>query len=84
MKEGRKVMMKRRMLGVDLGIRAPSVAVIANEEGEVISGGIRFELDVKELARVEQEALRGAAEGTKLHVVMEKTFPTCQYVSAFF
>jgi transposase len=82
--EGRKVMMKRRMLGVDLGIRAPSVAVIADEEGKVISGGIRFELDVKELARVEQEALRGAPEGTKLHVVMEKTFPTCQYVSAFF
>jgi transposase len=72
------------MLGVDLGIRAPSVAVVADEEGKVISGAIRFELDVKELARVEQEALRGAAEGTKLHVVMEKTFPTCQYVSAFY
>lgn len=28
--------------------------------------------------------LRGACKGTKLHVVMEKTFPTCEYVSGYF
>ncbi len=73
-----------RMLGLDLGIRAPSVAVVADDRGNVIGKALRFELGVNEMKAVEQSALCGAVEGTKLHVVMEKTYPTCEYVSSFF
>ncbi len=73
-----------RILGLDLGIRAPSVAVVADERGRKIGKTLRFDLDVKEMERVERSALSGEAEGTKLHVVMEKTYPTCEYVSSFF
>lgn len=76
--------MLSRVLGLDLGIRAPSVAVVADDRGNVIGKTLRFELDVNEMAVVEQAALSGAPEGTKLHVVMEKTYPTCEFVSAFF
>jgi transposase len=69
---------------VDLGIRAPSVGVLVDEGGEVLGEAHRFELSVEALERMEETALRGTAEGRKLHVVMEKTFPTCEYVSAFF
>ena len=33
---------------------------------------------------LEVTALEGAKEGTKLHVVMEQTYPTSEYVTAFF
>ena len=65
----------RRVLGIDLAIQAPNVAVVADEEGKIVSEAIRFELSIEELERVERWALRGMPEGTKLHVVMEKTFP---------
>lgn len=76
--------MKRRVLGIDLAIQALNVAVVADEGGHYIGEAIRFELSIEELERVEQAALRGMPEGTTLHVVMEKTFPTCQYASAYF
>lgn len=76
--------MIRRTMGIDLGIQAPSVAVLLDEQGEVIVDGLRFELSVEELERVERSALEGATSGTSLHVVIEKTFPSCDYVSGFF
>ncbi|MGH9337322.1 MAG: IS110 family transposase, partial [Vicinamibacteria bacterium] len=76
--------MIRRTMGIDLGIQAPSVAVVVDERSEVLVDGLRFELSVEELDRVERTALEGASEETKLHVVIEKTFPTCEYVSGFF
>ena len=76
--------MARRNLGLDLGINAPSVAVALDERGEPVVEGLRFILGVPELQEVEQAALKGAEPGTKLHVVMEKTFPTHEYVSKFF
>jgi transposase len=72
------------ILGVDLGIRAPSVAVLADEQGRIVGETLRFELSVEEMERVERTILAGAPEGAKLHVVMEKTYPTCEYVSSFF
>lgn len=72
------------VLGVDLGIRAPSVAVLADEQGRVIGETLRFELNVEEIERVERTALAAAPDGTKLHVVMERTYPTSEYVSSFF
>lgn len=76
--------MEHRVLGMDLGIQAPSVAVIVDTDGTVQGKAVRFELGVDELERVEAIALAGAKEGTKLHVVMEQTYPTSEYVSAFF
>ncbi len=77
-------MMKHRVLGVDLGIQAPSVAMVAETDGTILGNAVRFELSIDELERVEASALEGAKEGTKLHVVMEQTYPTSEYVSAFF
>lgn len=76
--------MARRTLGLDLGISAPSVAVALDERGEPVVKGLRFTLGLPELQEVERAALKGAEPGTKLHVVMEKTFPTHEYVSGFF
>ena len=39
----RRVIMNRRVLGVDLGIRAPSVAVVADTDGTIIGNAVRFE-----------------------------------------
>jgi transposase len=69
---------------VDLGINAPCVAVGLDEQGMEVLEATRFELSLEELERVERGALRNAAPGTKLHVVMEKTFPSCDYVNGFF
>lgn len=71
-------------MGIDLGVQAPSVAVVLDEQGDVVVDGLRFELSVEELERVEQSALQNAAPGIRLHVVIEKTFPSCEYVSGFF
>ena len=76
--------MKYRVLGLDLGIRAPSVAVVADTDGTIIGNTVRFELGIDELKGVEVAALKDAKEGTKLHVIMEQTYPTSEYVTAFF
>ena len=77
--------MKHRVVGVDLGIRAPSVAVVAATDGTILDGkALRFKLSIDELERVESAALEGSKEGTKLHVVMEQSYPTSEYASAFF
>ena len=76
--------MAMRTLGLDLGISAPSVAVALDERGEPVVEGLRFTLGLPELQEVERAALKGAEPGTKLHVVMEKTFPTHEYVSEIF
>ena len=62
--------MNHRVLGVDLGIRAPSVAVVADTDGTIIGNAVRFvlQLGIDELVRVEVAALKDAKEGTKLHV----------------
>jgi transposase len=75
---------EKRILGVDLGINAPSVAVGLDEHGNEVLKAVRFELGLEELERVEQAVLRDAKPDTNLHVVMEKTFPSCVYVSKFF
>ena len=64
-----------------MGIRAPSVAVVADTDGTIIGNAVRFELGIDELVHVEVAALKDAKEGTKLHV---QTYPTSEYVTAFF
>jgi transposase len=76
--------MSQRTVGIDLGITAPSVAVVLDEKGQLLIERHRFELSVEQLEQLEGKALAGAPEGSRLHVVMEKTFPTCEYVSRFF
>jgi transposase len=78
--------MEKRVVGMDLGIRAPSVAVVAETDGTILGKGkaLRFKLSIEELERVEAVALEGAEQGVKLHVVMEASYPTSEYVSAFF
>ena len=61
----------------------PALQSVLDEQGEEVLEATRFELSLEELERVERGALRGAKPGTKLHVVMEKTFPSCEYVSGF-
>jgi len=80
----RETRMNQRTMGIDLGIQSPSVAVVLDERGEVLRDNLRFELKVEELERVESAALEGSAPGTKLHVILEKTYPTCEYVIAYF
>lgn len=72
-----------RIVGVDLGVKSKSVSVVLNGSREVIKS-LRFALSVEELERVEREALEGSEDGTRLLVVMEKTFPTCMMVSRYF
>ena len=50
----------------------------------ILGNAVRFELSIDELECVEVAALEGSKEGTRLHVVMEQTYPTSEYVSAFF
>lgn len=76
--------MEQRVVGMDLGIRAPSVAVVAETDGTILGKALRFKLSIEELERVEATALEGTEEGAKLHVVMEASYPTSEYVSAFF
>jgi transposase len=76
--------MEQRTMGIDLGIQSPNVAVVLDERGEEVESKLIFEMSKEEFQRVEQAALSGARDGTKLHVVMEKTFPTCEYVSEYF
>lgn len=76
--------MHQRTVGIDLGVKSAHVAVVWEEEGQRIIEVIKFDLYLKELVRIERAAIAGASEGTKLHVVMEKTYPAYQYVSKFF
>jgi len=76
--------MRERTLGIDLGVKSPNVAVVWEEQGHRLIEVLRFELSLPEIKRVEEVALCGMAEGTKLHVVMEKTYPSCKYVSEYF
>ena len=76
--------MHQRTLGIDLGVKSPNVAVVWEERGHRLIEVLHFELSLPEIERVERAALRGMAEGTKLHVVLEKTYPSCEYVSKYF
>ena len=60
------------------------MAVVWEEQGHHLVEVVRFDLSLEELERVERAALRGSSEGTQLHVVLEKTYPSCEYVSKYF
>ena len=76
--------MHQRTMGIDLGVKSLNVAVVWEDDGQRVIEVVKFDLLLKEFERLERAAMAGAAEGTKLHVVMEKTYPAYQYVSKYF
>jgi hypothetical protein len=65
---------ERRLVGIDLGISsAHTVRVLAGDGTEVCRR--RCVPTVESLEIIEHAALAGAAEGTRLEVVMEPTGP---------
>src|SRR3984893_13366080 len=74
---------ERRLVGIDLGISsAHPVRVRAGDGREV--GGRKCVPTVESLEVIERAALAGAAEGTRLEVVMEPTGPAWLPVAVFF
>ncbi len=64
----------RRLVGIDLGItRAHTVRVLAGDGSTVARR--RAVRTVESLDELERAALAGAADGTRLEVVMEPTGP---------
>jgi transposase len=74
---------ERRLVGIDLGISsAHTVRVLAGDGTEVCRR--KCVPTVESLEVIEQAALVGAAEGTRLEVVMEPTGPAWLPVAVFF
>ncbi len=66
--------MERRIVGIDLGIASEHTVRVLSGEGTVL-GKRKALSNVESLTAIEDAALRGAAEGTRLEVVMEATGP---------
>jgi transposase len=73
----------RRLVGVDLGIASAHTVRILDETGGPVSRR-RCGPTVAELTRVEQAALAGVEDGTRLEVVLEPTGPAWLPVAVFF
>jgi transposase len=72
-----------RLLGIDLGITTAHTAAILDQSGQVL-GRRRCRPTVESLEAVEAAALAGAAEGTRLEVLVEPTGPAWLPVAVFF
>lgn len=76
-------MAERRLLGIDLGVSSKHTVVVLREDGSRVCR--RSCVPTQEsLLEVEQAALRGAPQGTRLEVVMEPTGPAWLPVAVFF
>jgi transposase len=76
-------MAERRLVGIDLGVSSKHTVVVLRGDGSLV--GRRSCIPTQEsLLEVEQAALRGATEGTRLEVVMEPTGPAWLPVVVFF
>lgn len=76
-------MAERRLVGVDLGVSSKHTVVVLRGDGSLVCR--RSCVPTQDsLLEVEQAALRGAAEGTRLEVVMEPTGPAWLPVVVFF
>ena len=73
----------RRLVGIDLGIASAHTVRVLDGDG---AGGVpaRRGRRVASLTVVEQAALAGAAEGTRLEVVIEPTGPAWLPIAVFF
>lgn len=76
-------MAERRRLGIDLGVSSKHTAVVLRGDGSLVCR--RSCVPTQDsLTEVEQAALRGAPDGTRLEVVMEPTGPAWLPVAVFF
>ena len=75
--------MRRRIVGIDLGITSAHAVAVVDETGRVVvRRRCRPRLD--SLSAIESAALAGAEPGTRLEVVIEPTGPAWLPVAVFF
>ena len=75
--------MERRIVGIDLGIASEHTVRVLSGEGTMLAKRKALP-NVESLSAIEEVALRGAAEGTRLEVVMEATGPAWLPIAVFF
>jgi transposase len=81
--DGQPVPVPRRLVGIDLGIASRHSVRVLEADGRVVSRSSCVPT-VQSLSAVEQGALAGAAEGTRLAVVFEPTGPAWMPIAVFF
>lgn len=74
---------QRRLVGIDLGIASAHTVRVLDGAGREVCRR-RCEPSVASLTLIEQAALVGAPEGTRLEVVMEPTGPAWLPIAVFF
>jgi transposase len=79
--DGRPV--RRRLVGIDLGIASRHSVRVLEADGQVVCRSSCVPT-AESLARVERAALAGAPEGTRLEIVFEPTGPAWMPVAVFF
>jgi len=73
----------RRLVGIDLGIASAHTVRVLDGEGNTLQRRKAWP-NVESLSEVEQAALSGAPEGTRLEVVLEPTGPAWIPIAVFF
>jgi transposase len=76
-------MTNRRLVGIDLGIASAHTVRVLDETGHTIAKR-KAVPTVESLTEIETAALAGAADGTRLEVVMEPTGPAWLPIAVFF
>ena len=83
MEEQEGQVVRRRLVGIDLGIASRHSVRVLEADGRVVCRSSCVPT-AESLAGVERAALAGAAEGTRLEVVFEPTGPAWMPVAVFF
>jgi transposase len=73
----------RRLVGIDLGIASAHTVRVLDETGETVAKRKCWPT-AGSLGEIEKAALAGAAEGTRLEVIMEPTGPAWLPIAVFF
>ncbi len=76
-------MTQRRLVGIDLGIASAHTVRVIDETGETLAKRKCWPT-AESLGQIETSALAGAAEGTRLEVIMEPTGPAWLPIAVFF
>jgi transposase len=76
-------MTSRRLVGIDLGIASAHTVRVIDETGETVAKRKCWPTAAS-LGEIEAAALAGAAEGTRLEVIMEPTGPAWLPIAVFF
>jgi hypothetical protein len=73
----------RRLVGIDLGIASDHTVRVLAEDGREVCRR-RCQPSVESLTAIEEAALAGAEDGTRLEVVFEPTGPAWLPIAVFF